>query len=482
MPTNFSGPMLPSPTTPEAEGEWSTTWSHSEPVLLSSTMPEAAKDGFATWLCDCIIVKQLEILYEELQEEDYYIKYRKFACHLEILDLQESYIKDEQANLKHELIRVQEEAKCIQSHWIAENFEKKALYEELQEEDYIKYKKLACHLEILDLQESYIKDEQANLKCELIWAQEVKHIQSIPLVISQFLRPIDHLTGIVGINNWLELCKLPLGRVLSQQPASLTALPADCYVSFGKRTEQGYGSACACNVAVEGLQAAEDALEFFHCGWPSWLSEAMAASARMDKAQWEVLSASLDLATPYDRFHPHPPPPLKLAHTPNITVGWYLLSSTLSTAAASSANFSTVPNVATNSGPLTGDKHKHVNSGASMPPAKRFKGANLDPMETNPEIVGNEMEGVEHTPSNNVMMDVNTPMEDVDSLFEYSDDKMDVDLNMDDLNRHIRHSMLEVLSLDCNSMYMLHEYECFQVPLIISGPHIWAIPGKYPKC
>ncbi|KAF9516246.1 hypothetical protein BS47DRAFT_1360438 [Hydnum rufescens UP504] len=142
-------------------------------------------------------------------------------------------------------------------------------------------------------------------------------------------------------------------------------------------------------------------------------------------------------------FRPHPHPPLKLAHTPNITVGWYLLLSTLSTAAASSANFSTVPNVATNSGPLTGDKHKHVNSGAR---------ANLDPMETNPEIVGNEMEGVEHTPSNNVMMDVNTPMEDVDSLFEYSDDEMDVNLNMDDLNRHIRHSMLEVLSLEYVAM------------------------------
>ncbi|KAF9512247.1 hypothetical protein BS47DRAFT_1297945, partial [Hydnum rufescens UP504] len=75
-----------------------------------------------------------------------------------------------------------------------------ALYEELQEEDYcIKYKKLARHLEILDLQESYIKDEQANLKRELIRArEEVKRIQSVPLAISQFLEPIDHLTRIVG--------------------------------------------------------------------------------------------------------------------------------------------------------------------------------------------------------------------------------------------------------------------------------------------
>ncbi|KAF9516805.1 hypothetical protein BS47DRAFT_1390395 [Hydnum rufescens UP504] len=172
----------------------------------------------------------------------------------------------------------------------------------------------------------------------------------------------------------------------------------------------------------------------------------------MDEAWWEVLPAHLALATPYDRFHPHPPPPLKLAHTPDITVGWYLLLSTSSTAVASSANFSTVPNVATDSGPLTGDKHKHVDSGASMPPAKWFKGANLDPMETNPEIVGNEMEGVEHTPGNNVMMDVNAPMEDADSLFKYSDDEMDVNLNMDDLNRCIRCSMLEVPSLEYVAM------------------------------
>ncbi|KAK7054986.1 26S proteasome regulatory subunit 6B [Paramarasmius palmivorus] len=64
--------------------------------------------------------------------------------------------------------------------------EKTALYQELQEEDlYTKYKKLSRHLELLEIQESYIKDEQANLKRELIRAQEeVKRIQSVPLVIA----------------------------------------------------------------------------------------------------------------------------------------------------------------------------------------------------------------------------------------------------------------------------------------------------------
>ncbi|KAJ3081193.1 26S proteasome regulatory subunit 6B [Quaeritorhiza haematococci] len=72
--------------------------------------------------------------------------------------------------------------------------------DELTEEDlYTRLKKLQRHLEFLELQEEYIKDEQKNLKRELIRAQEeVKRIQSVPLVIGQFLEPIDQHTGIVG--------------------------------------------------------------------------------------------------------------------------------------------------------------------------------------------------------------------------------------------------------------------------------------------
>jgi hypothetical protein len=48
-------------------------------------------------------------------------------------------------------------------------------------------------------QEEYIKEEQKNLKRELLRAQEeVKRIQSVPLVIGQFLEMIDANTGIVG--------------------------------------------------------------------------------------------------------------------------------------------------------------------------------------------------------------------------------------------------------------------------------------------
>ncbi|KAI6132083.1 26S proteasome subunit P45 [Pisolithus croceorrhizus] len=104
--------------------------------------------------------------------------------------------------------------------------EKAALYKELQEEDlYTKYKKLERHLELLDIQESYIKDEQANLKRELIRAQEeVKRIKSVPLVIGQFLEAIDQQTGIVGSttgSNYVVRILSTLDRELIQSIAML---------------------------------------------------------------------------------------------------------------------------------------------------------------------------------------------------------------------------------------------------------------------
>lgn len=49
------------------------------------------------------------------------------------------------------------------------------------------------------LQEDYIKEEQRNLKRELLRAQEeVRRIQSVPLVIGQFLEMVDNSNGIVG--------------------------------------------------------------------------------------------------------------------------------------------------------------------------------------------------------------------------------------------------------------------------------------------
>jgi hypothetical protein len=51
----------------------------------------------------------------------------------------------------------------------------------------------------LHTQEEYIKEEQKNLKRELLQAQEeVKRIQSVPLVIGQFLEMVNATSGIVG--------------------------------------------------------------------------------------------------------------------------------------------------------------------------------------------------------------------------------------------------------------------------------------------
>merc|ERR1719345_86895 len=69
-----------------------------------------------------------------------------------------------------------------------------------EEEDlYTEYKKLQRQLEFLQVQEDYIKDEQKNLKREYLHAQEeVKRIQSVPLVIGQFNEAIDEHTSIIS--------------------------------------------------------------------------------------------------------------------------------------------------------------------------------------------------------------------------------------------------------------------------------------------
>ncbi|KAI0424332.1 26S protease regulatory subunit 6B [Xylaria sp. FL1042] len=65
-------------------------------------------------------------------------------------------------------------------------------------DEYATLKKLQRHLEYIQLQEEYIKDEQRSLKRELVRAQEeIKRIQSVPLVIGQFMEAIDQNTGIV---------------------------------------------------------------------------------------------------------------------------------------------------------------------------------------------------------------------------------------------------------------------------------------------
>jgi 26S proteasome regulatory subunit T3 len=68
-----------------------------------------------------------------------------------------------------------------------------------QEEDlYREVKELERELEFVDIQEAFVKDEMKNLRRELLRAkEEVKRIQSVPLVLGQFMELIDEHHGIV---------------------------------------------------------------------------------------------------------------------------------------------------------------------------------------------------------------------------------------------------------------------------------------------
>jgi 26S proteasome regulatory subunit T3 len=67
---------------------------------------------------------------------------------------------------------------------------------------YTRLKLLQDQLDNLQCQENYVKDEMKHLKNELLRAQEeVKRIQSVPLIIGQFLEMIDEFHAIVGSTN-----------------------------------------------------------------------------------------------------------------------------------------------------------------------------------------------------------------------------------------------------------------------------------------
>jgi len=69
----------------------------------------------------------------------------------------------------------------------------------LERDLYATLKEYERKMEFLEIQENYIKDEQKSLKREMIRAkQEVKRIQSVPLVIGQFVEMVDQDTAIVS--------------------------------------------------------------------------------------------------------------------------------------------------------------------------------------------------------------------------------------------------------------------------------------------
>ncbi|CAK5061233.1 unnamed protein product [Meloidogyne enterolobii] len=67
------------------------------------------------------------------------------------------------------------------------------------EDDYLTLKKLENKLAHLDVMEFYLKKDMRNLEKELVHAQEeVKRIQSVPLIIGQFLEAVDYDHAIVS--------------------------------------------------------------------------------------------------------------------------------------------------------------------------------------------------------------------------------------------------------------------------------------------
>merc|ERR1719337_482395 len=92
---------------------------------------------------------------------------------------------------------------------------------------YMRLKELQRQMEFLDIQEEYVKDEMKNLKREMIRAQEeIKRVQSVPLVIGQFSEMVDQNRGIVssttGSNYFVRILST-LNRELLK-PSSSVAL------------------------------------------------------------------------------------------------------------------------------------------------------------------------------------------------------------------------------------------------------------------
>lgn len=68
-----------------------------------------------------------------------------------------------------------------------------------EEDYYMRLKELKTEIDMLNIQEEYIKEEYKNLKRQMIRSiAEIKRIQSVPLIIGQFLDMIDSNYGIVS--------------------------------------------------------------------------------------------------------------------------------------------------------------------------------------------------------------------------------------------------------------------------------------------
>ncbi|KAJ6747683.1 26S PROTEASOME REGULATORY SUBUNIT 6B-like protein [Salix koriyanagi] len=155
---------------------------------------------------------------------------------------------------------------------------------------YSRLKSLQRQLEFIDIQEEYVKDEQKNLKRELLRAQEeVKRIQSVPLVIGQFMEMVDQNNGIVGSttgSNYYVRILSTINRELLKPSASVAlhrhsnalvdVLPpeADSSISLLSQSEKPdvtYNDIGGCDIQKQVLELL--ALSLFRSIWvrdPAW--------------------------------------------------------------------------------------------------------------------------------------------------------------------------------------------------------------------
>lgn len=73
---------------------------------------------------------------------------------------------------------------------------------ECEEDLYLKMKQLERELELLSMQEDYLRDEQRHLKSEYIRSkEEIKRIQAVYLETNNFVEMVDENYGIIGSAN-----------------------------------------------------------------------------------------------------------------------------------------------------------------------------------------------------------------------------------------------------------------------------------------
>eukprot|EP01016_Furgasonia_blochmanni_P019844 TRINITY_DN2210_c0_g1_i6.p1 TRINITY_DN2210_c0_g1~~TRINITY_DN2210_c0_g1_i6.p1 ORF type:complete len:319 (-),score=95.27 TRINITY_DN2210_c0_g1_i6:768-1724(-) len=113
---------------------------------------------------------------------------------IELIRIEHIYTNTQAKKMSMDIEKPSASTTKIMNETIADSFASSS-----EEDLYLRMKSLEKELEYLNIQEEYIKDEQKNLKRELIRSkEEIKRIQSVPIVIGNFLELIDENHGLVS--------------------------------------------------------------------------------------------------------------------------------------------------------------------------------------------------------------------------------------------------------------------------------------------